>query len=509
MRVFSVEQMREYDRMLIEDYGLPSHSLMEVAGHKIFERIKNRFPCVKSVFILLGRGNNGGDGLVLARLFLLNNVRVAILLTADLEASSPDFIKNFEIFSKLAKDIDKIKVFKYGVDSIDSISGEIIQSDLVIDALLGTGMKSELKSPYKEIISHINSLDIQNKVVAIDIPSGLNGDSGSPMPEAIKASLTITVGGGKVGLYSYPAPIYTGEVEVVDIGLPLIKDFKPIFEISDSQMYRGRLKRTDINFHKGSGGHVGVVAGSADRPGASFLSVLGALCIGSGLVTLISEQNVINKLPNMFPEAMLREVDYNRDDDEYFDRLFLGIDTLVIGPGLPRDERAVLWIRRLISYWKKGMVLDAEALNLISGIRFADDKVIITPHPLELSRILGVSKDEIQRDRCGYAIRCASLLNCVVVLKGARSVIARPNNDLTINMSGNPFMASGGMGDLLSGIIGGLLFQVDSCYEAARLGAYIHGLAADIAIGETKAPLVARDVALYVKKALNKLGIYG
>ncbi|MGC9043574.1 MAG: NAD(P)H-hydrate dehydratase [Myxococcota bacterium] len=509
MRVYSVEQIREYDRILIEDFNLPSHSLMEVAGHKIFEQIKRRFPGIQSVFILLGKGNNGGDGVVVARLLLLSGVNVTLLLTSDIESSSKDFIKNFEILSQIARDVKNCKILKYGIDDIDFITDEIIKSDLIIDALLGTGIKSELKSPYKEIIHYINSLGVQNKVVAIDIPSGLNGDSGSPMPDAIKSALTITIGGGKTGLFSYPAPLYTQEVEVVDIGLPLIKDIKPVYEISDSLMYRGRVLRSDINFHKGSGGHVGVVAGSTDRPGASFLSVLGALSIGAGLVTLISERDVINRLPILYPEAMVREVDYQKSDDEYFDKLFSGIDTLVIGPGLSRKDGAVLFTKRLITYWKKKMILDAEALNIILDIKFQSDKVVITPHPTELSRIIGISKDEIQRDRVGYAVKCASEHNCIVVLKGARSIIAHPNGDLTINMSGNPFMASGGMGDLLSGIIGGLLHQTDSVYDAARIGAYIHGLAADIAISDNRSPLLSRDVASYIKKAVQIAKIYG
>jgi NAD(P)H-hydrate epimerase len=509
MRVYSVNRIREFDRITIDEFGLPSHSLMEVAGHNLYREICKRFEDINSVFVLCGKGNNGGDGLVVGRLFLLRGCSVSILFAEDISLSTPDLKRNFEILQKVSSRFPNLRIYRYGSDDSRTIERDLFSSDIIIDALLGTGINSNLKSPYREIVGWINSLGLSKKVVAIDIPSGLNGDTGSPMPEAIISSLTLTLGGGKIGLYSYPAPEYTGEVVVVDIGLPLRLDEKPIYEVTDIQMFSGRLKRRDINFHKGNGGHTGVVAGSPDRSGAAYLSVLGALRSGAGLVTLISEREVIDGLTTIYPEAMVRELDYSNTDERYIESLFSGIDTLVIGPGLGREESKKEWVRKLIYEWKGYLVLDAEALNLISGRQFSNDRVVITPHPLELSRIMnGVSKDEIQRDRIGYAVKTAKELNCTVVLKGARSVIANQKGDVTINTTGNQFMASGGMGDLLSGIIGGLLYQTGSPYEAARIGVFVHGLAADIKREEIESPLLATDVAEYLPLAFKRAGLY-
>jgi len=509
MRVYSVNRIREFDRITIDEFGLPSHSLMEVAGHNLFKEIRKRFEGARSVFVLCGKGNNGGDGLVVARLFLLNGCNVNILLSEDVSVATADFKRNYDILENVSKKIPNLNVYRYNIDEKTVIEKALFESDIVIDALLGTGINSDLKSPYREIVGWINSLEISERIVAIDIPSGLNGDTGSPMSDAIVSALTLTLGGGKIGLYSYPAPKYTGEVVVVDIGLPLRLDTSPVYEITDGEMFRGRLKRLDINFHKGSGGHTGVLAGSDERSGAAYLSVLGALKSGAGLVTLVSERKVIDGLTHLYPEAMVRELDYSNTDEKYIENLFFGIDTLVVGPGLSRDETKKAWVTKVIYGWKGYLVLDAEALNLISGKPFSNDKVVITPHPLELSRIMnGVSKDEIQRDRIGYALRCARELGCTVVLKGARSIIANANGDVTINTTGNQFMASGGMGDLLSGIIGGLSYQTGSTYEAARIGVFVHGLAADIAKERRQSPLVATDVAEYVPFAFEKSGLY-
>lgn len=508
MRVFTTAQIREFDKITIERFGVPSHSLMEIAGHKLFDEICRSRPVPKKVLVLLGRGNNGGDGLVISRLFILKRIKTSILLTEEIDKCSEDFKKNFEILKNVSLEFPYLEILKYDPSNLELLRLVANESDLIIDALLGTGMKSDLKPPYNTLIPFINSLNLKEKVIAIDIPSGLNGDTGSPMPDAIKASLTITIGGGKVGLYSYPAPDFTGEIRIIDIGLPIENSPEPIIEILDSNMFKSTLKREDINFHKGKGGHIGIIAGSKDRSGAAYLSILGALKAGAGLVTLISEQEVVDKATVLHPEVMTRELDYHNTDDKYISNLLTGVDSLVIGPGLPNSEECLKFIKNLISIWDKYLVLDAEALKLISDMSFDATRVVITPHPMELSRIIRTPKDEIQRDRIGYCIKCAQLLNSVVVLKGARSIIAKPSGDFTINLSGNQFMASGGMGDLLSGLIGTLVYQTGSTYEGARIGVYLHGLAADIAIKCKRAPLTATEVANYIKDAMEISQIY-
>ncbi|MCX7943780.1 MAG: NAD(P)H-hydrate dehydratase [Deltaproteobacteria bacterium] len=508
MRIFTNDQIRELDKITIERYGVPSFSLMEIAGHKVFEQICKRYKQLRRVFILLGKGNNGGDGLVVARQFILKKIWTTILLTEEIENCSEDFKKNFEILNRVQKEFPYLEAIKYSESDTEVIKLVATESDVIIDALFGTGIKSELKSPYKELIQLVNSLGLSDKVISIDIPSGLNGDTGAPMPEAIRASFTLTLGGGKAGLYSYPGCEFTGEIVIIDIGLPIEGVPPPVIEVTDNEMFHGRLKRGDMNFHKGDGGHVGIIAGSIYRPGAAYLSALGALKGGAGLITLISEREVIDGVTKLFPEVMTREIDYNNDSDVYTSKLLSGVDSLVIGPGLPNDEVAVRWIKNIIATWDKYMVLDAEALKIISHIKFNPEKVVITPHPMELSRLINISKDEIQKDRIGYCIKCAQTLDCVVLLKGARSVISKPSADFTINMSGNQFMASGGMGDLLSGLIGAFIYQTESAYDAARLGAYIHGLAGDIAINNGRYPLTATSVADFIKDAMIQAKVY-
>lgn len=509
MRVFSVDEIRRLDSIIIEGCGLPSHSLMEVAGNKVFQEVERRFGRVKSIFVLCGRGNNGGDGLVIARLFLINGARVSLLLMDEIEKCSPDLIKNYEILKKVSSHLGSLEEFNFNTVDIEDLRDRILNSDLIIDALLGTGIKSEVRGDYRRLISFINSLSVSSKIVAVDIPSGLNGDTGSPVPEAIRAAYTVTIGGHKIGLYSYPAPEYTGEVVVVDIGLPQILASGPLLEVADHNIYRGRLIRRNLNFHKGSSGHAAVVAGSRDKRGAAYIAVLGLLRIGSGLVTLVSENEVTEGITQIHPEVMTRVPDLYRADKEYFSEIFSGIDTLVIGPGLSDDENVLNWCKSLITSSDKFMVLDAEAFRLIGDKRFNDNKVVLTPHPLELSRLIGLSRDEIQKDRIGTAKMCASKYNAVCVLKGARSVIAAPDGRITINTTGNPLMASGGMGDLLSGIIGGLICQSGSVYDAARMGAYIHGFAADILVEQKGSPLIASDVAAAIREAVHRSGIYG
>ncbi len=508
MRIYTVDEIRELDKMTIEEFGVPSNSLMEVAGHKVYEEIIKKFGSKNSIFVLCGHGNNGGDGLVIARLFLIGGAKVSILLIENPDRCSPDFLKNFEILKKVAIRFPDLEIIDFNNFDREILKQRILKSDLIIDALLGTGIRSELKGNYKTIVSLVNSLGVSGKVVAVDIPTGLNGDTGSPVSEAIKSTLTITIGGGKQGLYSYPAQEYTGEVTMVDIGLPLSLIKSPPIEITEENIYRGRLKRKDPNFHKGSGGHTGIIAGSRDKKGAAYIATIGSLRIGSGLTTLISEKEVIEGITQIHPEVMTIFPDFDNSDRDYFSRLFSGINTLVIGPGLSNDENVFIWTERLIQSFERFMVLDAEALKLIKDSRFNDNRVVITPHPLELAKILNIPKEDIQRDRISAAKSCASRFNVVCVLKGSRSIIASPDGRVTINTTGNPFMASGGMGDLLSGIIGGLIYQTDSTYDAARIGTYIHGLAADILVEQNKTPLLAGDVADALREAINRSGIY-
>ncbi len=475
--------MRELDKLTI-NYGIPGELLMERAGtgagEYILEFISSLHPShMKRFIVLAGKGNNGGDAYVVARFLSQNSsIPVKVLSICHLNKLSDDAKLNAErlpasVSCEFRKDL-KIEDFHPG--------------DIIIDGLLGTGISGILRPPYDNWIRIVNSLNLP--VVSLDIPSGLNGDDGSIADFALKADLTITIGLPKKGMIVGNAPSFCGRIRCVDIGIPssLIEKIGSGTEMifaSDMQKFLGRL---DMNSHKGANGHVLVVGGSQKYNGAPFLSAEAALHTGAGLVTVAIPKNV-QSIQRMLSLIVRKIPD---EDTGYFSsssvsaliKLIESSDSVVIGPGIGDDPSVTKMMNSLCNF-DKPAVFDADALNIFS--QFPDillkrkSPSVLTPHPGEMKRLLkGFGLEHLLKaERTAQALGLAEKTNSVVVLKGNRTVIAAKGKPLSINSSGSPALATGGTGDVLSGMIGSFMAQGLSPFDASVCAVFIHGLAGE------------------------------
>ena len=471
--------MRELDRITIEEVGIPGTVLMEVAGRGCAEAVEELLGEAGRVAVVCGKGNNGGDGFVAARHLRHAGCQVDVFLIADEKMLSGDAKLNKEILDKLMHPVkslpDEAKVKKLDLSGYD----------VILDAVFGTGLSSDVRGPLGLAIERIN--DSKVPVVAVDIPSGISSDSGQVMGTAVRAAATVTFGYPKIGHVTYPGAAHTGDITIVDIGIP--PDLAPdgpgstwLLEDSDIAPH---FKRRRPDAHKGRFGHLVVVAGSGDKPGAAGLCCRAAVRSGAGLVTLAAPDEVLSRVVVGAVEFMGAPAKSAKDVSDFCK----GKQAVCIGPGLGTSKEAADRVRRLVSELPLPMVVDADGLNNLAGklamVKKAPAKRILTPHPGEMARLLGLTVPEVQKDRLGMARLAAKKGGCVVVLKGTGTVVADRDGTAFLVPTGNPGMASGGTGDVLTGIIGGLLAQGHDACQAACLGAYVHGEAGDLVM-ETK-----------------------
>lgn len=475
-------EMREIDRKAAEVFGTPTLDLMENAGKGLAKVIQKHYPATKRVAIFCGKGNNGGDGLVAAR-YLSGKANVVVFLLCGKNEISGNARVNLDKFKGKLFEITEEEEFK------KTISGAA-KADIIVDAILGTGLKSELSLPYRSIVEGINSLG--KRVIAVDIPSGIDSDTGQIMGAAVKAEMTITFGIPKVGLYLFPGCDYAGKIEVIDIGFPEAL-------ISAEGMKTGIIEHADIaplfperpkDTHKGSFGHLLVVAGSRGKTGAAAMASNAALRSGAGLVTLAVPKNLQPiyemKLTEVMTEPLSEAEKWSIGESALEEVIKLSEDksALAIGPGIVPTPSAIKVMAGLIEDIPQPLVIDAGGIDAIAEnpdiLKNAKGPRVITPHPGEMGRLLGLSSREVQADRVGMGRRFAEEYNVHVVLKGAHTVIAAPEGRVFINTTGNPGMASAGTGDVLSGLIGGLLAQGFKPEQAAVASVYLHGLAGDM-----------------------------
>jgi len=466
MYLVTAGEMQEMDRQTIESYGLPGRVLMENAGLGATRIILRQFKGLinKKVGIVAGRGNNGGDGFVMARYLSQKGVSVTVYLLAEKTVVKGDAAENLNILAPL--DIPVIEMPDQ--KSFSKHKTSMLHKDIWIDAILGTGLKSDVKGYFRKIIEFINSL--KKPVFAVDIPSGLNADTGQPCGICIQAHTTATFAFAKTGHLIFPGATYTGNLEIVDIGIP------------------NYIKRSP-EAHKGNAGHLLIIAGSTGKTGAAAMTAISAMRSGAGLVTLgipkslnpVLESQVLEVMTCPLPEAegdILDESSFNKIMD-----LIAGKKCLAVGPGLGTASGTKNLVIRIIQECDLPIVIDADGLNsLIDNINILKNlkhPVILTPHPGEMSRLIGRPVSFIQNDRINCARNFAKKFKVHVVLKGARTVIAHPDEKVFINPTGNPGMASGGMGDVLTGIIAGFVAQGYSPESATHAGVYLHGAAAD------------------------------
>jgi hydroxyethylthiazole kinase-like uncharacterized protein yjeF len=503
MILVTAAEMQEMDRRTIESFGIPGRVLMENAGRGAVRFLLRQFSGLnkKRVGIIAGRGNNGGDGFVIARYLAQSGITVDVYLLARRNRVQGDAAANLGLLDPLHVPVIEIP---------DEASFSIHQSamaaaDAWVDAILGTGLKSDVKGYFRTVIDFINGL--KKPIFAVDIPSGLNSDTGQPCGVSIRAAATATFAYAKTGHMIYPGTDYTGKLEIVDIGIPpfIAADIGPSHFLLTPELVSSYLLPRPPDAHKGIAGHLLVVAGSPGKTGAASMTSLSALRAGAGLVTLgiatslnaVSEAQMLEAMTEPLPECepgILGESAF-----EALRKLMTGKKCLAIGPGLGQAAETKKLIQRIIETSDIPLVIDADGLNNLVGqvkvLRKAGAEIILTPHPGEMARLLETSVSAVQQDRIKSAREFAARYEVHVVLKGARTVIAHPDGNVFINPTGNAGMASGGMGDVLTGIIAGFMVQGLSPETAAHAGVYLHGAAAD-SLSETIGPFgyLAGDV---------------
>jgi NAD(P)H-hydrate epimerase len=514
MILVTAKEMQAMDRLTIEDLGLPGMVLMENAGRGATRFLLAQFPDIadRRVGVIAGRGNNGGDGFVIARCLKEKGIPVQVYLLAETEKVKGDALANLKFLKPLAVPVVEIP----DEASFSKIRTEMDGLDLWVDAILGTGLKSDVIGYFKTVINYINGLN--KPVFAVDIPSGLNSDTGQPCGVCIRANATATFAFAKTGHIVFPGTDYTGALKIVDIGIPphIVAAVGPRQFLITTQLIQSYLIPRPPDAHKGSTGHLLVIAGSTGKTGAAAMTSMSGLRAGAGLVTLGVAESLNAVLEGQMREAMTVPLPESRNGilgESAFDTIqqeLPGKRCLAIGPGLGQAIETKKLIRKIIRESEIPVVVDADGLNNLTGevknFKNARAPIILTPHPGEMARLLDTSVAKVQQDRIKCARDFAVDFNVHIALKGARTVIAHPDGTVFINPTGNAGMASGGMGDVLTGVIAGLIAQGLTPAAACHAGVYLHGAAAD-SLAEDIGPYgyLAGDVMKAIPGEIKKI----
>ncbi|MBF0303691.1 MAG: NAD(P)H-hydrate dehydratase, partial [Desulfamplus sp.] len=495
MYLVTAKQMQNIDRRTIESFGIPGQVLMENAGRGAIDIFFKIFPDLtsKRVSILAGHGNNGGDAFVMARYLMEKDISIQTFLLSTIDKVTGDAKANLNLFEKLAASNSKEGVIEIpDKNSFERLKDRIISCDIFIDGILGTGLNSDVRGLFKDVIETVNSLS--KPVFSIDIASGLNSDTGQPMGVSIRAVATATFGFAKTGQILHPGKELSGKLEIIDIGIPkFIADReKPSVNLIEEKSVQAifRLKPREANSHKGNYGHLLLVAGSTGKTGAAALAANSAMASGAGLVTLAVPESINSTMEPQVTETMTFPLPENQRGQISHTALNLIIKNLVkdkrvvaVGPGLGIDDSTIRVVHGMVEEISLPMVIDADGLNAIAVnpyiLKSRKSPTILTPHPGEMARLTGKSTAQIQENRVETATIFAMEFNVIVVLKGASTIIALPNGTVHICPTGNPGMASGGMGDVLTGMIAGFVAQGFEPSEAVIAGVYTHGLCGD------------------------------
>lgn len=518
--------MGEVDRLTTERYLMPSILLMENAGRSFVDELEKACPGLygKRIVILCGRGNNGGDGFVAARYLALRNANPTIWLFSDPDKIRGDARTNWEIVR--AMDLP-VQIFATSAEARSHLR-KASYPDVVVDALFGTGLSKPIGPDFRPMIDWINEASTGAFVAAVDIPSGILADSSAVPGPAVKAHLTVTFSALKPAQVVPPASDFAGKVILVPIGSPsaLFENREYRLNLIDPAQVLRALPRRAPDSHKGTFGHVFVVAGSRGKSGAALMTGLAALRSGAGLVTLWLpkglQRSVIGKFPELMTEFLPETEDETSDRSgaaRVLDQLSQ-VEALVLGPGMTThpSTRRLIW--ELVRHSPVPVILDADGINAFvpPAEPLKNDQgwpIVITPHPGEMARLTGKKTSDVQKNRLETARDCAARHHCYVVLKGFQTVIATPEGDLYINSTGNPGMATGGTGDILAGMLG--RFVAGWKIRAERDGkqdladyvsaaVYLHGLAGDLAAeSESMESLIATDLIAYLPKAFKKI----
>jgi NAD(P)H-hydrate epimerase len=514
MRVLNTNQMREADRRTIHDIGIPSIVLMENAGRQAVAAMEAAFDdlATSRVAVLCGRGNNGGDGFVVARTLIQRAVETSVFLIGSVSDVQGDARTNIEVLGRIGLTVVEIT----NAQEWELHFSEISECDILVDAMLGTGFHGGLTGLLQTVVADVNALAVP--VVAIDLPTGLSADSADLEGEAIEASMTVTLAAPKIPLIFPPADTHAGDLVIADIGIPypVIDEVEgPYLELLTRERMREIVPARAADSHKGDYGRVLIVAGSIGRTGAAHLAALGALRSGAGLVTIATPRSCVPVVAALAPEYMTEPLDETASGGVHFaalDRLFeMDADVIAVGPGLGQDPGTVAFVHGLLERVGVPVVLDADALNAFVGepdrLMGRDGvDVIVTPHPGEMARLAGTSIEAVQRNRLEQARQFAANHRVHVILKGHRTVIAGPDGRSFVNLTGNAGMATGGTGDVLTGMVAAWIAQLLDPEAGCKLAVYLHGMAGDLAeSAEGETALIASDVVARIGAAVLEL----
>ncbi len=517
IRVLTGKQMRAVERRAIDDIGLPSLVLMENAGRQVVAALESLVEDLSSrrVVALCGTGNNGGDGFVVARTLQQHGVDVSVVLIGVAADVRGDARVNLDIIGRLAVPIVEVA----DAHSWELHAPQVTSADVVIDALMGTGLSRALSGVHDTVVADLNSCPAT--VVSIDVPSGMSADTNELIGPAVHADITVTLTAPKVPLVLPPAEHVAGDVVVADIGIP----FAVIDEADGPRLYlltrdyvRTLVPARGPEAHKGDFGRVVVAGGSRGMTGAAVLAARGALRSGAGRVTVAtpaSVQSIVAGLGVEFMTYGLLDADGVCRREAADEVLALAADVLAVGPGLGTGAHVRAFVLDLIARCDVPLVLDADALNACAGDATVlagreDRPLIITPHPGEMARLLGCSTDDVQANRLGLAVDFATTHQVCVVLKGYRTVIALPDGQAFVNPTGTPGMATGGSGDVLTGMIASWVGQLMDPGPACQLAVYLHGAAGELAeADEGDVAMLAGDIVMHLGEALLELTARG
>lgn len=483
MFLYDLESIYRMDRTAVAVDGLSEISLMQRAGERVWREISSRWPEFTRITIFAGSGNNGGDAFVVAILAKRQGLEVQFIVRGELSRQSETSAHFRALWLQMGGDI------------VESNRQKII-GEVIVDGLLGIGLSRNLDSDWQALIKQINQADAVR--VSIDIPSGLNADTGIAQPCAVEADLTVTFIGAKVGQYTSDGPDFCGELIFDDLGISsrTRRSQTPVLSVLDQYHVALPAKRK-CNSHKNDFGHILIIGGDRGMAGAAALAALAALRAGAGLVTVLVHPECVHDL-SAIPELMVQSWDDINDKLEQ-------ATVVVIGPGLGQSKAAKFCLEKLQSC-KKPLVVDASALEPSFLIALESEQVVITPHPGEAAKLLSMTSAEIQADRTGASEKLLKKFARVSVLKGSGSIIAQSGSIPAINVHGNPGMAGAGMGDVLAGLIGALLGQNLSPFEAAKTGVLVHALCAEnYAADNDETGLIASDIIQRIPRIILQL----
>jgi NAD(P)H-hydrate epimerase len=482
INLYRNEHIREFDRFAIQIHGIAGFSLMSWAGEAVFQQIIRRHPHAQSVAVFCGAGNNAGDGYFIATLLKNAGFNVCVYAVSDPEQLTGDALTTYQDY-----------IAAQGI--VEPFQNQVIKADVIVDALLGSGLSRSVSDIYAEVIQAINQSTAL--VFAVDIPSGLNANTGNVMGCAVKADVTVTFIALKQGLFTGQAADYCGEIVYANLDIPdsILSTQTP----SAVRVTRKPLAPRSRCSHKGSYGHVLVIGGEQGYSGAARLAGEAALRVGAGLVSIATRSSHAALLNINRPELMCHGV----ETAEQLAPLLAKATVIAIGTGLGQSD----WARELLSAVSssgKTLIVDADALNLLAQSPSMNQNWILTPHPAEAARLLDCTTAEIQQDRFAAVTALQKKYQGVAVLKGSGTLIAS-NNNIAVSNTGNAGMASGGMGDILTGVIAGLFAQGLNLEQAAQQGVYLHGYAADCAAQKDgERGLLASDLLPYLRSGINE-----